>query len=316
MIGIYKIENLINGKVYIGQSIDIEYRWRTHKMKTECFSNTHLLNAMRKYGLENFSFEILETLPIDDPEMLTLREQHYMDLYNSLNPEKGYNLKEAGSAGRLTEEGLRHLRESHLGKTATEETRRKMSESRKGHQTSSETRQKISKAQKGRILWSDEDKQKMSETRKGRTHTDEARQKMSKTRKGHVISEETRKKISEAHKGMKHTEESKQKISSSKKAANRAKVRFDLLPEDTTRTLSRESSGVPHRGRHHPGSRRGPRLLRVQHVEGYHRRVRPRQYQEDQNPQGLHLGHRYLRQCSHRGGVPGPGHRVRRHHLL
>lgn len=219
MIGIYKIENLVNGKVYIGQSIDIEYRWRTHKMKTECFSNTHLLNAMRKYGLENFSFEILETLPTDDPEMLTLREQYYMDVYDSLNPDRGYNLKEAGSSGRFTEEGLRRLRESHLGKTATEETKRKMSEARTGHKTSEETRQKISEALTGRIQWSDEDKQRMSETRKGRTHTEETRQKMSKTRKGHIISEETRKKISEAHKGMKHTEESKQKISRSKRVA-------------------------------------------------------------------------------------------------
>ena len=67
MIGIYKIENLINGKVYIGQSTDIKDRWHRHKLYAKKqYSNDgkryyqHLYNAMRKYGLNNFSFEVLE----------------------------------------------------------------------------------------------------------------------------------------------------------------------------------------------------------------------------------------------------------------
>ena len=64
MIGIYKITNLINKKCYIGQSRDIQKRWNSHKTrpfneKDEDY-NKILYKAIRKYGLENFSFEVLE----------------------------------------------------------------------------------------------------------------------------------------------------------------------------------------------------------------------------------------------------------------
>lgn len=51
--GIYKITNRINGKIYIGQSVNIVRRWYAHK---ECVSNNHLSAAIAKYGLENFDF--------------------------------------------------------------------------------------------------------------------------------------------------------------------------------------------------------------------------------------------------------------------
>ena len=64
MIGIYKITNQINGKCYIGQSSDINKRWKNHKI---CSNNPNdkrynypLYQAFRKYGIENFKFEILE----------------------------------------------------------------------------------------------------------------------------------------------------------------------------------------------------------------------------------------------------------------
>lgn len=56
--GIYKIENKLNGKVYIGQSINIEQRWREHKSRylsiDEKEYNKPLYNAIRKYGLQKF----------------------------------------------------------------------------------------------------------------------------------------------------------------------------------------------------------------------------------------------------------------------
>ena len=55
--GIYKIENLINHKVYIGQTIDIKTRWFHHKTATDNFI---IHKAFKKYGLDNFSFNILE----------------------------------------------------------------------------------------------------------------------------------------------------------------------------------------------------------------------------------------------------------------
>lgn len=60
--GIYKITNKINGHSYIGQSLNIEQRWTEHK---KCINNTEswdrsLYKAIRKYGLDNFSWEIIE----------------------------------------------------------------------------------------------------------------------------------------------------------------------------------------------------------------------------------------------------------------
>ena len=66
--GIYKIENLINGKVYIGQSIEIERRFKKHLTAKD---NTVIHKAIRKYGKENFSLQILEkcdTILLDDRE--------------------------------------------------------------------------------------------------------------------------------------------------------------------------------------------------------------------------------------------------------
>ena len=91
MIGIYKITNTINNKVYIGQSIDIAKRWREHKRRAFVQNkeyNKYLYNAFRKYGLENFSFEIIKECP---REQLDKLECFYIRQYNSCNELYGYN---------------------------------------------------------------------------------------------------------------------------------------------------------------------------------------------------------------------------------
>ena len=67
MIGIYKIENLINGKVYIGQSNNIERRFSQHQSSYEQkrFLDKPLYKAFAKYGIENFSFTIIEECSIE-----------------------------------------------------------------------------------------------------------------------------------------------------------------------------------------------------------------------------------------------------------
>lgn len=90
MIGIYKIENLINGKVYIGQSKEIEKRIRRHKKavvnKNDKAYNYPLYKSIRKYGIENFSFKIIEECLVSE---LNEKERFWIKYYNSFF--EGYN---------------------------------------------------------------------------------------------------------------------------------------------------------------------------------------------------------------------------------
>ena len=89
-IGVYIITCLSNNKVYIGSSQNIEKRWKTHKAKlfNKTHRNKHLQNAYQKYGAENITYSILELV---SKENLIIREQYWMDEYNSYNREKGSN---------------------------------------------------------------------------------------------------------------------------------------------------------------------------------------------------------------------------------
>lgn len=179
MIGIYKITNKINGKVYIGQSIDIDTRWRQHCNAKDNFA---IHNAIKKYGKENFKFEVLLECPVD---MLNVWERDMIALYDCISPN-GYNLTEGGE----------------------------------GYKCSDETRLKMSNAQKGKNR-SEETKIKISNTQKGKHHSEETRLKMSNIRKGVKLkphSEETKYKISESLKGKKRqpfSAEHKRKLSES-----------------------------------------------------------------------------------------------------
>ena len=87
VMGVYKLENLVNGKVYIGESIHIKQRWMEHCQKG---SASIISKAIRKYGVNNFSFEILELCEFDKLKEL---ERYYMHKYDCIVP-KGYNVKE------------------------------------------------------------------------------------------------------------------------------------------------------------------------------------------------------------------------------
>lgn len=100
--GIYKITNNCNSKSYIGKSKDIQTRWRAHH--TEPFNpnadmyDSLFYRAIRKYGIDNFSFEILEYC---SEEQLNEREQYWISYYNtyinSLNCN-GYNMTVGGES--------------------------------------------------------------------------------------------------------------------------------------------------------------------------------------------------------------------------
>ena len=94
--GIYCIKNSVDGKVYIGKSINIERRIGEHKrslVKDICGKdiNRHLYNAVKKYGIDSFSFDIIDC--VSSEEDLTDREMYWMIKCDSTNREFGYNLR-------------------------------------------------------------------------------------------------------------------------------------------------------------------------------------------------------------------------------
>lgn len=97
-IGIYKITNKINNKSYIGQSIHIERRWSEHLQGSRYNPHSVLHLAMKKYGEENFIFEILE---LCDEKDLNVKEEKYIIQYNTLVP-MGYNVQKGGDNHSLT----------------------------------------------------------------------------------------------------------------------------------------------------------------------------------------------------------------------
>lgn len=102
MIGIYKITNMANGKVYIGQSIDIARRYQEHLRAGQPEKYSHkggrdihlpIHRAMQKYGISNFALTVLEECP---KEQLNDKERYWIAVYHSNNSKLGYNLTDGG----------------------------------------------------------------------------------------------------------------------------------------------------------------------------------------------------------------------------
>ena len=90
---IYKITNTINGKCYIGQTIEgFDRRYRKDFCKLH---DGYLKNAMNKYGVNNFDFCKVLDIAFSKEE-LDIKEKHYIKLYKSNNKKYGYNLTEGG----------------------------------------------------------------------------------------------------------------------------------------------------------------------------------------------------------------------------
>lgn len=117
MVGIYKIENIINHKVYIGQSSNIESRWNQHihDLTKNIHRNSHLQNSWNKYGENNFAFSVIEEC---EENLLDERENYWINYYGGCNSCKTYNNREAGNNGRHSDETREKLRQINLGKPA------------------------------------------------------------------------------------------------------------------------------------------------------------------------------------------------------
>lgn len=106
---VYKIENMLNGKVYIGQTIQtLKRRISEHVSVSKKQSNLYLYNAMKKYGVDNFNYSIIDEC--DNRDELNELEIYYIKKYNSTNAEFGYNYASGGYGGGT--KGYKHSKES------------------------------------------------------------------------------------------------------------------------------------------------------------------------------------------------------------
>ena len=212
--GIYLIRNTLNDKVYVGQSVHINVRWREHVKCANWGHKSHLYDAIRKYGAEAFVHEVLE---VCQPEVFDEREAHWMAHFDCRNPAKGYNLLPAGQRGRVMDAETRERIASKLrGRKVDPEVVRRIAEKARGRKHSAEAKAKIAAAHKGKKVGADQiakqvaslkvrwesmteaERKAYADARRGYTHTDEARAKMSQHGKGKPKSEATRARMREA----------------------------------------------------------------------------------------------------------------------
>lgn len=168
---IYKIENNINGKIYIGLTTKgLSKRIAEHIAENK----SYIQKALNKYGLQSFTASIIDSA--ESREILCEKEQHWIQHYNCKAPN-GYNLTAGGDGLINPSRAVRKkisktLKKKHIvtegftGKNHTEESKKKISETLKKTFSSSKMRKKLSKAHKGRII-SEETKQKISKAKTG-----------------------------------------------------------------------------------------------------------------------------------------------------
>jgi group I intron endonuclease len=179
---IYKITNRLNGKVYIGQTVNDKKRWTNHKSFAKQDEPVQYIHrAMKKYGVENFDYEVVAMCQrqqdTDETEKLIICQ------YDSQNKEHGYNISPGGDPAwnrglpseqqpmygkKQSDYQKQKAYESHIGKTFdhTDETKEKITKSLIGHGVSEKTREKIAEGNRGKFV-SQESRDKMSISRIG-----------------------------------------------------------------------------------------------------------------------------------------------------
>lgn len=204
--GVYRIVHSPTGREYIGSAKSLRSRAAIHRhgLKTGKHHNKHLLNAVKKYGISQFYFEVVE---ITQQESLISREQFYIDL-----KKPAFNVcRIAGSVlGRKhREETRRAISRSHMGKKHIEETKELIRKIVTGRKHTDESRRKMSILVRARgVEWIEKMRDlamrrtdKWQFCPKGIKVSDSTRAKISKSLLGHPVSKETRRKMSKAKRG-------------------------------------------------------------------------------------------------------------------
>lgn len=183
---IYYAMNITNGMGYVGQTRKgLACRKQGHLAAARRGSVQPFHCAIRDFGVENFTWEVIDTAgDIDD---LNEKEKYYIELYRC--KDRGYNAMSGGSNTIHSHDTKRKISVANKGKVRSVGTRARISAARKGRRHTLEARAKMSAARKGKKSNnfgkspSAESKKKRSEAQRGKKHTDEAKSKMG--RKGY-----------------------------------------------------------------------------------------------------------------------------------
>lgn len=167
MYTVYQHKNKINGKVYIGITMQKpERRWGLNGNNYK--TSPYFYAAIQKYGWNNFEHNILFTNLTK--EEACLKEQELIKKFNSTNRELGYNSTSGGDVFTMNEETKQKIsqalkgNQNGLGHPCSEEKKKKISEAQKGRSFTEEHRQKLSEAaQKRQVPCSEEKKKKLSQ---------------------------------------------------------------------------------------------------------------------------------------------------------
>lgn len=200
---IYLLKNNVNNKIYIGQTWAERLEDRMGKNGSQYKNSAYIYNAIKKYGAENFSYDLLAE--VSSQEEADLLEGGYIIEYNSRNNRIGYNLRSGGSCGKHSEETKEKIRQSILNKEWSDEALQ--GRSRGGKQWKGKKR--IPHTQE----WKDNNSKMMIERHQkdghpmlGKHHTDESKAKISEAGKGREFTAERNEKISKALKNPREQE--------------------------------------------------------------------------------------------------------------
>lgn len=107
---IYRIVNTVNNKIYIGQTVqkNPKMRWYEHCADTRNGKDSHLCNSMRKYGIENFTWETIDVATSLDE--LNEKEKQWLDYYKKII--ECYNIREAGGNKLHNSKSIEKMQES------------------------------------------------------------------------------------------------------------------------------------------------------------------------------------------------------------
>lgn len=196
---IYLLTNTVNGKIYVGQTW-LPLHIRMGKEGSNYKNSLYLFSALQKHGADKFQYEVLAQCR--DQESADYLEEHFINRYDSRNPQIGYNLKEGGSAGKHSDETRKKISETLKAQAATwtPEELAKRAAPIAGWWTGKERGPHSEDWKEENSVRTKEWHANNEHPMLGKHHTEESLRKISEASKGHSVSEEHRKAISKAHK--------------------------------------------------------------------------------------------------------------------